>query len=388
MVTVDEETEAPVLDAVSTCVSYIYRLLKAVSTVSSRAQIQISSDGLRVSAENSRSCEAHVFLNKSLFSSFTFRPDNKIRSSTQQQLSQFSRTSEDGRLVNSSASDDAQDDGICTLYLSLSSLVDCFQIFGSDGTVEAQQRGKSRKPGSSTMLHADVTSIATDDANPMRSYVGGSSVCKLQYRGSGCPFVLMFDEGTLTTTCEFITYDEENEEDMSSINLATDALLQKVIMKAEYLDDAFRELYSSGSEFITIESTPNPAGLTFKTRGELGSVEYAFPKDRNVLETFLCPIDCSNVYAFGMLLRMRDAIKLASKISLRSDEYGIMSIQCMCDVGDGRQSFIDFKFVPIYDDEYESTNRALLSNSYREQRLKLAQTLSDLDGDEIDNNDN
>ncbi|KAJ8097400.1 Rad1/Rec1/Rad17 [Lipomyces tetrasporus] len=349
MVSYSQGDFLPVLDAVSTSVSYIFRVLKAVSSVSSSAIIQISADGLKVSVENSRTVQAHAFLNKTLFTSYAFTPSSRNRATAIRSESHASTPvpQEDY-------------DETFTFSVPMKSLVNCFQIFGSEQDSTGQK--------SVTQGYAENS----EDGGTMRTFLGGSTVCKMRYDGNGSQFIVMFDESGVTTTCALQTseYDE-----ISDILLEADAISSKIIMKANYLNDAFRELESTDSETVTVTSTQTPPTFVLISRGELGSVEYKYTRDRNVIETFVSEESVHNVYNFKMMMTAIDAIKLATKISWRTDEDGVTSIQCMCDVGDGRQTFIDFRFLPIYDEYEERTQRT--QPTARSQITQRTQTSRD-----------
>ncbi|KAK9491982.1 Rad1/Rec1/Rad17 [Lipomyces doorenjongii] len=333
MVSYNQDDALPVLDAVSTSVSYIFRVLKAVSSVSPNAIIQLSTDGLKVSVENSHTVQAHAFLNKTLFTSYTFNPPSRNR-----------RRVIPSESYASTQSLQEEDDETISFSVSMKSLVNCFQIFGSE------QEGTGQK--SATRSYAE----SNEGGGMMTAFLGGSTVCKLRYDGTGSPFIVMFDEGGVTTTCDLQT--SEYDDSISDILLEADAIGTKIIMKANYLNDAFRELESTDSETVKVKSTLTPPTFVLISRGELGSVEYKFTRDRNVIETFASEESVQNIYNFKLLMSASDAIKLATKISWRTDEDGVTSIQCMCDVGDGRQTFIDFRYLPIYDEYEERTQRA------------------------------
>ena len=44
---------------------------------------------------------------------------------------------------------------------------------------------------------------------------------------------------------------------------------------------------------------------------------------------------------------------IAAKVSIRSDEQGVLSLQFMIDVEGGGVSFVDFRFVPFIPEEGE-----------------------------------
>ncbi|KAK9369253.1 Rad1/Rec1/Rad17 [Lipomyces kononenkoae] len=350
MVSYSEDDALPVLDAVSTSVSYIFRVLKAVSTVSPNAVIQISADGLKISVENSHTVQAHAFLNKAFFTSYTFTPPARNRSSRNESYASTDASQED-------------DDETFSFSVSMKTLVNCFQIFGNE-----QESGVQK---SAAQSYAETN----EGGGMMRTLLGGSTVCKLRYDGTGSPFIVMFDESGVTTTCELQT--SECDDNIPDILLEADAINTKIIMKANYLNDAFRELESADSATVIVKSTLSPPTFVLLSRGELGSVECKYTRDRDVIETFVSAESVQNVYNFKLMMTASEAIKLATKISWRTDEDGVTSIQCMCDVGDGRQTFIDFRCLPIYD-EYEeraertqTTTRSLNTETTRRRGADL-----------------
>ncbi len=61
-------------------------------------------------------------------------------------------------------------------------------------------------------------------------------------------------------------------------------------------------------------------------------------------------------YKFEMIKSAAEAMRLASKVSVRGDEQGVLSLQFMVEVEGGGISFVDFRFVPFIrgeDDEDE-----------------------------------
>lgn len=67
----DSESGPPIFKAVSSSARQLFQLLNCIH-FSPKAQVQISNDGLRFAAEESRVMQGIVFLDKSLFTSFNF----------------------------------------------------------------------------------------------------------------------------------------------------------------------------------------------------------------------------------------------------------------------------------------------------------------------------
>lgn len=60
-------------------------------------------------------------------------------------------------------------------------------------------------------------------------------------------------------------------------------------------------------------------------------------------------------YKFEMVKAASEAMRLASKVSVRGDDQGVLSLQFMVEVEGGGISFVDFRFVPFLRDEGDET---------------------------------
>jgi cell cycle checkpoint protein len=67
-----------------------------------------------------------------------------------------------------------------------------------------------------------------------------------------------------------------------------------------------------------------------------------------------------NSYKFDMVQKAARAMSAATKVSLRGDSQGVLSLQFMIEVEAGKVSFIDFRFVPFVleeeDEGYQAEN--------------------------------
>ena len=124
--------------AVTSSTRQLFNILRCVGFVS-RAQVQISNDGIRVSVEDSRVMQGfptrlplhsltysrhqtpgHAFLDNKLFTTFTFHPPPPSRQPETQP--------------------DEDPDTTVTFNISLSALLECLQLFGADS---AHQKSNS-----------------------------------------------------------------------------------------------------------------------------------------------------------------------------------------------------------------------------------------------------
>ena len=171
-----------------------------------------------------------------------------------------------------------------------------------------------------------------------------TGVCRLSYAGTGEPFCIILEEAGVTTTCELVTYEPEFQDE---IPLQRDKLAQKIIMRASWLHDAINELSSTSPTRLTITASPTPPYFTLSSAGPLGSASVEFSKDPQLLETFQVSRRTVNTYKYSIIKAASRAMAIASKVSIRGDEQGVLSLQFMIEVEGGGVSFVDFRFVPF-----------------------------------------
>ena len=75
-------------------------------------------------------------------------------------------------------------------------------------------------------------------------------------------------------------------------------------------------------------------------------------------------------YKFEMIKSAAEAMRLASKVSVRGDEQGVLSLQFMVEVEGGGISFVDFRFVPFIrgeDDDEEDEDDGSEDDEYGDE---------------------
>lgn len=175
-----------------------------------------------------------------------------------------------------------------------------------------------------------------------------AGVCRLSYARFGEPLCIVLEETGVTTTCELVTYEPEIQED---IPLQRDALAAKIIMRASWLHDAITEISSTSPSRLTISASPTAPYFTLSSTGPLGSTAVEFSKDPQLLETFHVPQRTVNTYKYSLIKKATRAMAVASKVSIRGDEQGVLSLQFMIELEGGSISFVDFRFVPLMPEE-------------------------------------
>lgn len=274
--------------------------------------------------------EASVFLEKALFSSFTY---------------------------NAPPSSEEDDHEPPVFEINLNSLLETLGIFS------LSDPNTSKRSGDYDSFAAHRLNRHAGTNNFSNQPLGVTGVCTLSYDGDGSPLSIHMSEAGVTTTCELTTYEAEVSED---IPFDRESLALKTIMKASHLLEAVAELSSMSPDNLVMTASPMAragAHLSLSASGPLGSATVDFSNepasDVPILETFQCPARTTACFKFGLIRHAQRAIATASKISLRLDGEGVMSLQCLVEIDTGGSSdgvaFVDFRMVPLMegeDDDY------------------------------------
>ncbi|KZF22115.1 Rad1-domain-containing protein [Xylona heveae TC161] len=328
--TSSDNSSAPSFYAISSSARQLFLLLRCIS-FAPKAQVQITKEGIRLSAEDSRVMQGLAFLDKSLFSTYNYIPPRK---------SSHQATNDAGDDLESD--DDELD--LPPFQISLPALLETLQIFGFSETKDRWSSRDSPYAGGMNGAFPRAGSAAAFDTRVL----GMTGVCRLSYSGIGEPLCIILEESGVTTTCKLVTYSPEAPEE---IPLRRDRLAQKIIMRSSWLHDAINELSSTSPTRLTITASPTAPYFMLSSSGPLGSATVEFSKDPKLLETFQVNRRSVNTYKYSLIRATTKAMAIASKVSIRCDEQGVLSLQFMIEVEGGGVSFVDFRFVPFLPEE-------------------------------------
>ncbi|KAF2637428.1 Rad1-domain-containing protein [Massarina eburnea CBS 473.64] len=341
----DEEDEVPTLTAVSSSARQLYLLLRCIN-FAEKAHVQISDEGLRFSVDEASVMEASAFLAKDLFTTYTYRAPTPPS--------------------HHSDSEDDEEGASLTLpnfQISLPSLLETLQIFGLTDPTNSSKPPWQRTEATSTAFSNNV--------------LGMNNLCRILYMSPGGPLTVILTEATIRTSCDLTCYEAAFSEE---IPFDRSSLAFKTIMRGGWLGDAIAELSSTSPEKLTLWARMKERKPYFalSSSGTLGSARVEFnnhvqsraapvpsstsnppgtpPPPASLLETFKLgspssPLKAS--YKFSLIQRAMRAMSAASKVSIRVDEQGVLSLQFMIEVEAGKLSFIDFRFVPLVEDDNE-----------------------------------
>ena len=321
----------PLFAATSTSVRHLSALLSTIR-FSNQCQVSILPDGINFAVEEARAMQGTVFLDRALFTSYTYHPISSVSPDSSLDQPRFN--------------------------ISLPALVETLNIFGASESSKALQ--PERDEYASNIRPGRINAFST-------STLGITGLCKFSYGGEGEPLKIILEEAGVTTTCELVTYEAEGIEEIPFDKAQLEA---KIILQSRYLYDAIQEIshmtsMSSGpSSRLKIVASPQLPYFSLSSAGALGSAAVEFSKSRELLETFQVRNRLVQYYKFELVKQASEAMKLASKVSLRGDRQGVLSLQFMVENEGGGQgwntgiSFVDFRFVPCVEegeDEDEET---------------------------------
>ncbi len=306
------------------------------------------------------------------------------------------RARSDGRGDDDNDDDDGDDgdDGPlpATFQISLPAFLEALQIFGVTDTAAARQtrqdadgfrgvRGGGGGGGggySSTYSNSNSVGRHGHDAFS-HQILGMPGTCSFLYLEDGAPLGIILEEGSVKTTCNLATYVPEA---LEAIPFDRDDLAFKIIMQPRWLLDALVELAPSSPNLLTVVVTPRAPFLRLACNGgPLGSSSVDFARGggssgraHNTAAALFESITVheqrwAQSFKFDLVKAATEAMRIASKVSIRGDRQGVLSLQFMVEMdgggsgqgsgggvsstlGSGRgMQWLHFSFVPFLADE-------------------------------------
>ncbi|PFH59739.1 hypothetical protein XA68_11949 [Ophiocordyceps unilateralis] len=298
----------PIFQAVATSTRPLFQLLRCIN-FAPRVHVQITDEGIRFAADHARVMQGVAFLDKALFASYS---------------------------VNLSSVADSEPPDVPNFQIPLASLLEVLQIFGAvDVAARAQKAEQDSYRSNLRNYRPDAFSNQT---------LGLSGTCTLTYADEGDAFNITIEESGVKTTAGLTTYLPEIPED---IPFDRNDVAFKIIMQSRTLLDSLAEISPTAPVRLTITATKTAPFLSLAGTSDLGSSGVDFARGRDLLETFSIAGRWSQTYKFDLIKSSSEAMRIASKVSLRGDGQGVLSLQFMVDMEGGKKSFLDFRFVPF-----------------------------------------
>ncbi|KAK1752522.1 repair protein Rad1/Rec1/Rad17-domain-containing protein [Echria macrotheca] len=297
----------PIFRAVASSTRPLYQLLKSIG-FTNKVHVEITENGLRFAADHGRVMQGVAHWSKSLFTTYT---------------------------ANIPRSDDDDDDNevLPSFQISLPALLETLQIFGATDAA-ARQAKADADPYRSNLRNYRPDAFSNQT-------LGMSGTCSLSYTQEGEPFSIVLEEAGVKTTCNLTTYMAEIPDD---IPFDIEDISFKIITQARVLLDALGEIAPSQPDKLTLTASRREPFLRLSSAGALGSSSVDFARGKDLLETFTVrDTKWRQTFKFDIIKSASEAMRIASKVSLRGDRQGVLT----------GLSFLDFRFVPYAENDDE-----------------------------------
>ncbi|XP_066585996.1 cell cycle checkpoint protein RAD1 [Prorops nasuta] len=177
-------------------------------------------------------------------------------------------------------------------------------------------------------------------------HLSDSSVAlQLYYKGAGHPVTILIEEDGVITDCSLKTQ-EPNE--LLDFHLEPENVSNKVVVQTELLKDILTELDPT-SELIEILLSPDPPYFRITTDGIASICHVDLPHDGDLVETFQCKNMAKSKYRLAHIKPAMKALSFANKVSLRTDDCGLLCFQHMVKTDDGHTCYIEYYMSPVVD---------------------------------------
>ncbi|KAI3399965.1 hypothetical protein diail_5121 [Diaporthe ilicicola] len=302
----------PLFRALASSTRPIQQMLKCIN-FTNKVHVEITEEFIKFAADQSRVTQGVASLDKSLFTNFS---------------------------LNLSQAEDGSETVYPSFQISLAAFLETLQIFGASDAA-ARQAKADADPYRSNLRNYRPDAFSNQT-------LGMTGTCVLSYAEEGGSFSVILEETGVNTTCNLNTYLPEAPDD---IPFDRDDIAFKIIMQSRWLLDALTEMAHSNPTRLVMATSRHEPYLRLSCTGPLGGSSVDFAKGRDLLETFSVRDKWVQSFKFDMIKMAIEAMRLASKVSLRGDGQGVLSMQFMVEVEGSRSNFLMFTFVPYVTSE-------------------------------------
>ncbi|KAI9143469.1 Rad1/Rec1/Rad17 [Paraphysoderma sedebokerense] len=316
------ESQSPALfTATLSNVKYLATLLRTIYC-KEKLLCYVTPNGLKFSTGDAVT-QAILYLQNSIFRTYTFNPPQPLEASQDENASyQFKET---------------------VFSVDFQTLLDCLNIFGNAFINPTGLQGQTIENMANNPSSTPWNTFSNKEKD------NGATNVKMSMKDTGSALEIMLQENTTVTTCKLTCFEPE---ELLDFEFSSHPIVHKIIMKSEWLHQAFTELDST-CEFITISVSPQSPYLKLATSGVAGTTEISYPPSTDVITSFHCTHPTTNRYQFSSLAQCLRVLAISSKTSVRTNSRGFLSFQFMVVVREGEVCFVEFVVAPLEEDVEE-----------------------------------
>ncbi|QLL34135.1 hypothetical protein HG536_0F04610 [Torulaspora globosa] len=170
--------------------------------------------------------------------------------------------------------------------------------------------------------------------------------CTMSYDGYGSPFVLIFEDSTVSERVEYSTYLVQGSTN-GGLEIDRDQVIFECIIKGDVLYAAMNELKETGCKECYLFAKTNDNGdhvFALISDSQLGLSKIRLPNSRSILEKLeIYDTDYETVihgrlviasFDFNLFDKMRMSIRIASKVLFKMDAHGLLSVNILSQTDD------------------------------------------------------
>eukprot|EP01135_Chromosphaera_perkinsii_P011036 Nk52_evm1s2319 gene=Nk52_evmTU1s2319 len=362
---------------------HIATVLKAVH-FKDLATCFMTKNGLKICVEDAKSVQASAFINRDLFESYEL---NDLSKSTSNSNTEREEADQEGR-----GGDRDNNNNIALQFgINISVLLECLNIFGAEShttgckivfggphfdasafetvnpsfVVRSAGVRKGGGGGNHNNNHNQNNITGAMDADFDEYGNFDAAYISEKYTNN---LVVTLDDNGVITECTLRTLDLDPQ--LSVVfNQEPRSRVSKIIMSADHLYKGIQELDIANCMFLEILISPDSPFFRLSTFSGLdssgASVHVDYPRHSDVVEQFVCEQTCVHRYKTHLILPSLRALQVSSKVNIRVNGEGVLSLQYMIDMSqssssrgrvpaaESQVSFVEFNIVPsLVDEDY------------------------------------
>ncbi|XP_012280429.1 cell cycle checkpoint protein RAD1 [Orussus abietinus] len=176
---------------------------------------------------------------------------------------------------------------------------------------------------------------------------GNSVVLQLIYKGHGFPVTVLINEDGIITDCSLKT---QEPDELLDFTFDTENVINKVVLQTELLKDVFAEMDPT-SEVMELLLSPDAPYFQITTAGVAGDCRIEIPHNSQLVDIFECTIRATSCYKLAHIKPAMKALSHANKVSLRTDNCGLLCFQAMVKTEEGHVCYVEYYISPIVDSD-------------------------------------
>ncbi|AET39813.1 Rad17p Ecym_5010 [Eremothecium cymbalariae DBVPG len=214
-----------------------------------------------------------------------------------------------------------------------------FQYYNYRGDADGEDEDSHVKLSMKVNHILDTVSVANRDKDDVME-------CTLSYNGDGYPFVIILEDSMITEKVEYSTY-LLNDIDSTGLELDRTRLDFECIIKGDILHSALKDLKEIGCKdcyIYTVTNTHTRPIFALISKSQLGFSKIILPSERSILEkleiydsdstTIVHDSPVIGMFDFSSLDKLRLSTKIASKVLIRRDVHGLLTINILSQTND------------------------------------------------------